>query len=239
MLKVGIIDSGYSAEPDVKIHSTRSFHWFDGGVVSSDTDHQDQLGHGSALTKIIAYPSSDVKLVIAKVFFDKLICTPAQIAAALDWQITQGARLINMSFGLHSDRPILKAACQRALKAGAILVAAAPARGKPVYPAAYEGVIRATGDARCEQVEISYLNSPQADFGGHVRAHNSNIAGASIGCAHVTSAFIQILLQNPDLDRADLFDRLISQARYRGPENRSFHFSRDVPHYRSPQPVKP
>ena len=233
MLKVGIIDSGIGEHIDLPIHNARSFRWSENGIVTSDKvisdndtgdyDIQDQLGHGSAMTEIISQKSPQIALLIAKVFFQKLACTPAQIASALDWQIAEGAKLINMSFGLHADRLILKQACRRAMEAGVILVAASPARGDPVYPAAYPGVIRATGDARCGQTEISYLNSPQADFGGHVRAGH-DIAGASVGCAYVSSALINILLEQANLNPADLINALVSQAGYLGPENRSAEF---------------
>ncbi len=220
MLKIGIIDSGIGATAGLPIHAARDFFWRNGKIISCDTEVPDQLGHGSALAEIILQQSPHISLLIAKVFFYQLVCTPAQIAAALDWQITSGATLINMSFGLHSDRAILKEACQRALHAGAILVAASPARGAPVYPAAYPGVIRATGDARCHKGEVSYLNSGQADFGGHVRANQQKIAGASVGCAYITASIATILLAQPQLKPLEIIDRLVAQAKYLGTENR-------------------
>ena len=49
------------------------------------------------------------------------------------------------------------AACAALLGQGAVLVAAHPARGAPCFPAAYPGVIAATGDARCGWQELSQL----------------------------------------------------------------------------------
>jgi len=225
MFKVGIIDSGIDQTLKLPVHDARSFFLNDNDITEHDI--QDQLGHGSALAQIIGRSfTGQAKLLIAKVFFEKLVSTPAQIAAALDWQIAAGARVINMSFGLHTDRPIVRAACQRAVEAGVTLVAAAPARGAPVYPATYPGVVRATGDARCQQGQISYLNTTQADFGGHVRAntlgsHAAEIAGASVGCAYITSSLANILSEQPGLNPVDMINQLIAQANYFGPENRS------------------
>ena len=73
----------------------------------------------------------------------------AAVAAALDWAIGGGANLIHMSLGLAADRAVLAAAGRASLGQGVLWVASAPARGGVVYPAAYRGVIRGTGDARC------------------------------------------------------------------------------------------
>ncbi len=221
MLKVGIIDSGIPASAQPQVANAMGFCQANGAVRQDNSNLQDQLGHGSAVAEIITRHSPGIGLLIAKVFFNKLSCTAGQIAAALDWQIAQGARLINMSFGLHADRPALREACKRARHAGVVLVASSPARGNSVYPAHYSGIIRATGDARCGQNEISYLNSAQADFGGYVRAQQKGIAGASIGCAYVSSALVPALQNNPCLTRAELVAHLAAQASYSGPEHRS------------------
>ena len=125
-----------------------------------------------------------------------------------------------MSFGLREDRPSLRMACERALEQGVILVAAAPARGEPVFPAAYAGVIRATGDARCAPGELSFLNTSQADFGGHVRAGATGVAGASVGCAQVAARAAAFLSAHPGGSAAQLRTWLAEQASYRGPERR-------------------
>ena len=101
-----------------------------------------------------------------------------------------------------------------------ILVAAAPARGEPVFPAAYAGVVRATGDARCGPGELSFLSTRQADFGGHVRTGATNVAGASVGCAHVTARAAAFLSAHPGGSAAQLRAWLAGQAIYRGPERR-------------------
>lgn len=220
MPNIGIIDSGVSASQALNVIGERSFGPTGDADRTKQHPPEDLLGHGSALTQIIQHQCPSARLLVARVFFDRLVCTPEQIASAIDWQIEQGAEIINMSFGLQADRTVLRQACQRALDAGLLLVASSPARGSRVFPAQYSGIIRATGDARCKPGEVSYLNSPQADFGGHVRAHGGKIAGASVGCAYITAALALILQQQPDLDRTTVIARLISQAHCQGPERR-------------------
>jgi len=144
-----------------------------------------------------------------------------QVAAALDWVVSEGAQLVNMSFGLSHDRPVLREACERALAADVILVAASPARGAPGFPASYPGVIRATGDARCRADEISFLDSPQADFGACVRSSDTVVAGASVGCAHVTAKIANGLTSGLVAGPRDVCQWLARHARFRGPERRS------------------
>jgi len=219
-IKVGIIDSGISLTSESLLSVGCCVNWRDGHIVLSNACLRDKLGHGTALTNILCTASLSIKLLATKVFFDRLLCSPEQIAAALDWQVTQGARLVNMSFGLRIDRPVLADACARAIAAGVILVAASPARGESVYPASYPGVIRATGDARCQPGEISYLHSAQADFGGFVRSEHSQIAGASVGCAYVTRAITPILYEQPEAQCGDVLKALIAEAKYCGIERK-------------------
>ena len=220
-LKVGIIDSGISPASKSHLLAGCCVNWQDDRIVLTNASVLDKMGHGAALTDILCASSLSLKLLVAKVFFDRLLCAPEQIAAALDWQVMQGARLINMSFGLRTDRPVLEDACARAVAAGVMLVAASPARGESVYPASYPGVIRATGDARCQPGDISYLNSAQADFGGFVRSEHGQIAGASVGCAYVTRAIAHILCEQPETPCSDVLKALIAQSKYCGIERKA------------------
>jgi len=115
---------------------------------------------------------------------------------------------------------------QRALDAGCIIVAATPARGASVYPAAYPGVIRATGDARCAPHELSALRPwlfggcprlEAASFTANRRAQSHASGGASIGAAWVTHA----ILQEPPLAAPATVEALTARAKYRGPERRN------------------
>jgi subtilisin family serine protease len=161
-----------------------------------------------------------LEICAAQVFDQKLSCSPRQVAEAVHWLIDQEVRLINMSFGLREDRPVLRLACEAAVAAGICLVAASPARGDPVYPAAYPGVVRATGDARCQEGEIACLDTAQADFGGYPGNPQSVFVGASAGCAAVCVALAELAVDNPKLSAAELARRLTREAHYRGPERR-------------------
>jgi subtilisin family serine protease len=219
-LALGLIDSGIAGPLLESVAASRCFLAAADGDVNQAVATDDQLGHGTALAGILLQGAPDASMLNAQVFCRSLSCSAAQVAAALEWLCEQGAQLVNMSFGLREDRPSLRMACERALEQGVILVAAAPARGEPVFPAAYAGVIGATGDARCAPGELSFLGTRQADFGGHVRAGASTVAGASVGCAHVAARAAGFLGANPGSSAAQLRAWLAEQSSYRGPERR-------------------
>lgn len=211
-LKIGIIDSGSPSSHSSNILETKDF---------TDTSlTADLLGHGSAVTNIISKELS-TDIFCARVFHNKLVCTPSQIADAIEWLIAKGVDIINMSFGLRNDREILKSACERAINKNIILVSAAPSQGEPVFPSHYKGVIRATGDARCAPGEVSWLDSSQADFGGYSGKPNFGPAGASIGCASVTSVIAQAKIQYPLDNKQQLINRLIAKSSYQGSQRQS------------------
>jgi hypothetical protein len=221
-VRVGIVDSGLDSGTCPGLVAARNLASESGGDAVLD-----RLGHGSAVSALISGPG--VEICAARVFDRKLTCTPAVAAAAIVWLLDQDVRIINLSFGLRHDRALLREACDRALARGVCLVAASPAQGAAVFPASYPGVLRATGDARCAAGEISWLDSPQADFGGYAGDVDKGPAGASIGCASVTGALAALAAQHPDWNSQKLLRELKSTAHYRGPEQRSAAASQTVP----------
>jgi subtilisin family serine protease len=218
---VGLIDSGVDAAIAASLAASRAFRPGAGGEIAAVEPETDRLGHGTALAGILARGVPGIRLLSAQVFSDTLSCSARQVAAALDWLVSREARLVNMSFGLRQDRDVLRLACARAQAAGVILVAASPARGAPVFPASYPGVIRATGDARCAVDEISLLATAQADFGAHVRVDGGPVAGASVGCARLSAFAAAFLARHPQASVEELRAWLGKRATYHGPERRS------------------
>jgi hypothetical protein len=220
-VRVALLDSGVTADLEARVLVSRAFLQQSADGITGTAAVEDQLGHGSELAGLILSEAPTAMLLPAQLFSEKLVCTPLQVASALDWAVLEGAQVVNMSFGLRQDRPVLREACARALAAGVILVAAAPARGAAVYPAAYEGVVRASGDARCEPGEISFLDSPQADFGACVHSSTPAVAGASVGCAYLSGKIAHCLGSTTASNRDEVRQWLVQQACYRGRERRS------------------
>lgn len=175
--RIGIVDSG--GPPDA-MRGARAF--LPGGEAAPSPD---RLGHGTACAALIARAAPGAALIHAQVFADRPVTSADRVARAVRWLVPQ-CDLVLMSLGLAADREPLRDACAEAVLAGVVLVASAPARGGACWPAAYPGVIAATGDARCGWDQLSLLPggrigawcaSPEQGGGG--------MGGASLGAARV------------------------------------------------------
>jgi hypothetical protein len=210
--RVGLIDSG----ADLAAVAAAARFAADG---TQGPAGPDPTGHGTRIARLLTRDRPQVELVLAQVFASARPTSAAAVAAAVDWCLAERANLLHLSLGLAADRAALAAAIARAAAAGCLVVAATPARGAPVYPAAYAGVIRATGDARCGPDEVSRLAA--ATFGGCVRPR-PDVApggrGASVGAAAVSRALLAWVA--PGSSYAVAVRALAARARYDGPERR-------------------
>ncbi|MEA2626726.1 MAG: hypothetical protein QOD06_2771 [Candidatus Binatota bacterium] len=213
---VGIVDSGVAPELGASVAATCSFAAGPAGNVLRGEAAADRLGHGTAIVRVILEAAPEARIVSAQVFHDRMVAAPAIVAAGLRWLTEMGCHLVNLSFGVAADRQLLRDACDAAGRAGAILVAAAPARGAPAYPASYLGVIRVSGDARCGPGEISSLGGEPADFGACPRGADGKLLGASIAAARITG----ILAARPPASTAAPREWLHAAAAYRGREQK-------------------
>ncbi|WP_259754308.1 subtilisin-like serine protease QhpE [Pseudomonas sp. GCEP-101] len=214
---VGVIDSGHSEEQAASVIIGQRFRLADDGLDRLPLS-VDLLGHGSAVCEAILRHAPEARLCVAQVFDERGVTSPLQIAAALHWLGEQGVRVINLSLGVRQDRPILREAVAELIEAGVLLCASSPARGEPVFPASYPGVVRVTGDARCGAGEWSWLDSPQADFGAAVKV--AGRSGASLGCAAFTGHLAALLVERPELSNVQLVEVMRERAAFRGIERR-------------------
>ena len=219
-IRLGLVDSGVSERQADPVQGACGF-----SPEGALPVRPDPLGHGTTVWGIIRHHAPDVTLYNAQVFDGRGVTTAATVAAAIDWLVTEKVDLINLSLGLAQDRTVLKAAVSRAIEAGIILIAASPAQGSAVYPSAYSGVIRATGDARCDTGEVSFLDSAQADFGACPRGLEAprgprpRIGGASLGTAHLSGHLAAYLQAGGNSEFAR--EWLVSQAKYVHSERRT------------------
>ncbi|WP_418648009.1 S8 family serine peptidase [Thauera butanivorans] len=218
-IRIGVVDSGHAAAQVPHVAASAAFV-LDGGEPRRVPAEPDRLGHGSRVGDGLLHCLPQAELLVAQVFRERLATSAAQVAAAIDWLVDEDARLINLSLGLREPRPVLAAACARALAAGVVLCASAPARGQPVYPAGFPGVLRVTGDARCMvPTEIAALGAAHADYGAHVRPLDGSLdgAGASMACAWLSGMAARHLAAGGSA--ASLPGWLAAQARYHGVED--------------------
>ncbi|TDF84017.1 S8 family serine peptidase [Pseudomonas sp. H9] len=217
-VRVGVIDSGCSALQGARLDGARRF-WLEQGMLCEGELQADALGHGSAVLARLLSQVDDVSVSIAQVFDSRGATSVLQVSAALLWLVEQGVDVINLSLGLTQDRPVLRQACAQAQAAGVLLCASSPARGGPVYPASYPGVVRITGDARCANGQWSWLNTAQAEFGAAV-GEQGGPAGASLACAALSGQMCSWLQAHRGASHEQLLGYLRDNATFVGPERR-------------------
>lgn len=223
-VRIGVVDSGHACDQAGRVVASAAFMLTDDGIYETPAT-PDALGHGERVVSVLAHCAPHAELCVAQVFRDRLVTSAAQVAAAVDWLVTQRASVINLSLGLHEPRPVLAGACARAVAAGVIVCAASPARGEPVYPAAFDGVWSVTGDARCAPMDISALGTTQADFGAHVRPIGSELtgSGASMACAYLSGHVARHLASCSRAEAASVRAWLAGEARFHGPQRPGSH----------------
>lgn len=163
-VRVGIIDSGLHESLLASVAAQARFSGAEGDPLPVEPT---RLAHGSDVARLVLQGCPSARLYNAQVFDRRLDASVDAVVLALGWLVAQGVDLVNMSFGIPTASQALEAACWEAHRAGVLLVAAAPARGGPVHPAACRACMAVSGDARCGPGEVAWLGMQEADFGVH------------------------------------------------------------------------
>jgi len=228
-VKIGVIDSGIDyRHPELQANYAGGWDF-----VNNDNDPLDDYGHGTEVAGIIGAARDGVGLVgvapeahlyAYKVFNSLGIGTYSNVIAALDRAVADRMDVVNLSFGSPGNpgRDLLDA-CDRAVSAGIVLVAAAGnydglvgTADTIIYPAHYSSVI-AVGATTMddERADFSSIGSeldlvaPGVDIytttlsGGY-----TTVTGTSFSAPYVTG--VAALLIHDGF--ADVRGRLVSTA---------------------------
>jgi thermitase len=145
-IKVAVLDSGVDLDhPDInpKVVLRANF--------SGAATNEDKYGHGTHVAGIVAashntYGVAGVcpgcTILAGKVLDDRGIGSSSGLANGINWAVSNGAKVINMSIGVRASRT-LETAINNAWSKGVVLVAAAGNGGNQtkIYPAGYPNVI--------------------------------------------------------------------------------------------------
>ena len=145
-IKVAVLDSGVDLNHDdlsSKVVARANFS----GAASAD----DNYGHGTHVAGIVAavHNSDGVAgvcpgctVLAGKILNDSGVGSSSGLANGINWAVSNGAKVINMSVGVRASRT-LETAVTNAWNKGVVLVAAAGNGGNQtkIYPAGYPNVI--------------------------------------------------------------------------------------------------
>lgn len=222
---IAVIDSGADAQhPELAGMILDTFD----AIGSGDRVH----AHGTSIVGAIASRSRlrgtapGAHILVARAFGTQrssMDGTSTDIIKALEWSMTRGARVINMSFAGSRD-PGIERRLATARQRGIILVAAAGNAGPtsaPLYPAANPIVIAVTATDIDDRIYRSAnrgnhvaIAAPGVDLwlptvdGGYRRT-----SGTSFSAAEITGVIALMLERNPGLDPDAVRRALLSTAR--------------------------
>lgn len=144
-IRVAVIDSGWDRRlDDPRVLPGVGFvDPDDDFALARNDDDNDVLGHGTACADLVLRIAPDARVIPVKVFGKVLETSPGTLHAALMWAIDAGVQVINVSLGtrLENTLHLLYAACEKARRAGIIVVAAGHNANDWSYPAIFENVI--------------------------------------------------------------------------------------------------
>lgn len=188
----------------------------------SNEHTQDEDGHGTMVASIISDISPNVTIMPLRCFTQTKGHVAGQYPNAISciyYAIDHGADIINMSWGMTAGpSEKTREAIQAAADAGCILIAAAGNDGesKPVYPAAYPGVIGVGAtdkdgkmtefSNRGEWVDI-YAQGIDIHFAGEPN-NFEGWAGTSYSAPVISGVAALALEANPEMTTVELLDLL-------------------------------
>lgn len=151
-IKVAVLDSGVASDnPDIAPKVVARANYSSSATKTGDPIAQDYYGHGTHVAGIVAATHNTAgvagvcpgcTVLAGKVLSDSGVGSSSGLANGIDWAVSNGAKVINMSLGVRASRT-LETAVNNAWNAGVVLVAAAGNGGNQtkIYPGAYPNVI--------------------------------------------------------------------------------------------------
>jgi len=197
-------------------------------MMSPETPITDTVGHGTQMAYIAsglikpfgsaADNGSYIPIIPIRTFDDNGYTTDFTITAAINFALTNNARVLSLSWGSETRSAWMEKAFAYAHAKGLIIVASAgnAPTGKPVYPAAYPSVI---GVGALGPHGETWENSNYGNFVALYAPGFANLpvghkgepglyAGTSIAAAFVANAIAGYLSQNPAATPQEIRDYL-------------------------------
>jgi subtilisin len=214
-IKVGVIDTGIDlSHPDLKDNIKGGYN-----AIYPGKSPNDDNGHGTHVAGIIAALNNDIGVVgvgpkidlyAIKVLNARGSGSLSDVIEGLDWAVSNGIQVVNMSLGTSRNVRSFREAILNAYNAGVTIVAAAGNSGGPVeYPAAYPEVIAVSATDSNDRIAYWSSRGPEVDLAAPgVRIYSTykgktyaTLSGTSMAAPHVTGAAALVIhTKKCDLD---------------------------------------
>jgi subtilisin family serine protease len=213
-VKVGVIDTGIDlSHPDIKSNIKGGYN-----AIYPWKSPNDDNGHGTHVAGIIAALNNSIGVVGVGPNIDlyaiKVLNASgsgylSDVIEGLDWAVTHGMQIVNMSLGTSQNVQSFHDAIVSAYNAGVVIVAAAGNSGGAVsYPAAYPEVIAVSATDQNNQIASFSSRGPEVDlaapgvniYSTYKGKSYATLSGTSMATPHVTGAAALVI----DTKKCDL-----------------------------------
>jgi thermitase len=235
-ITVAVLDSGIDLN-----HPTLVGHLDPGyDMVADDAQPHDEgaglgWGHGTHIAGVIRHIAPESRLVPVRVLDANGRGNTFTLAYAIEWAVSHGADVINLSLGTPYDSRVLRETVAWAQNQGVVLVAAAGNSNTSAlqYPVGYPGVIGVTALAADDR------KADFANYGSWVELAAPGVAitstiigpegsgyaawsGTSMATAFVSGAAALARQQSPTVPVAEIGTRLVQHGRTLNGQNPQF-----------------
>ena len=213
-VKVGVIDTGIDLKhPDLQANIKGGYN-----AINPLKSPNDDNGHGTHVAGIIAALNNSIGVVGVGPNIDlyaiKVLNASgsgylSDVIEGLDWAVTNGMQVVNMSLGTSQDVQSFHDAILNAYDAGITIVAAAGnSGGAVVFPAAYPEVIAVSATDQNNQIASFSSRGPEVDlaapgvniYSTYKGQSYTTLSGTSMAAPHVSGAAALII----DTKKCDL-----------------------------------
>ena len=222
-IRVAIIDTGIDVKHPDLIDNLK------GGVsaVGYTTSYNDDNGHGTHVAGIVAAIDNEIGVIgvgpkidlyAVKVLDRRGSGNLSDVIEGLEWAISNGIQVVNMSLGTASNVLSFQEAVQRVNAAGIVQVAAAGNNyGAVIYPAAYSEVIAVSATDNTDTIASWSSRGPEIDlaapganiYSTYKGSTYKTLSGTSMAAPHVAGTAALVLtttIGSWDLDGDGLWD---------------------------------
>ncbi len=221
---VGILDSGIDYDHEfLKNRVIRSNY----NISSSgnENDEKDDDGHGSHVAGIVVdNTTSNVKVKGYKVLDSEGYGTISKVALALEYAITDGVNVINMSLGVKGESKEMEEAVNSATDAGIVVCVSAGNSGAEAAkytPAGIENCITVSAIDKYDEKPIWANWGNMVDivapgvsvYSTYMDNGYETLSGTSMSCPFVVAASALLLSKNPSLNSDEVCGLLEDNGR--------------------------
>lgn len=193
-------------------------------VEPENTNYEDQVGHGTAVTDLILKKCPTANIFCVKTFYDQTYCTYENLIQSLQYVLDNvTCDILHISAGVTTMPDMrLKELILKIYKKGIIIVSAFNNDGIVSYPAAFDEVIGIDISARCKlPAEYEIIYNSIVDIRGSsgfyrvkwINPNNIIIRGSSFCAAYITGLIANFLIEQK-LDKNEIKKRLCPNAKY-------------------------